>query len=151
MWNSREMLGGYLSFDTCCTTNNTVWLQTAKQGSVCGPMNEHLGLCDEDITPSHTHNDPLLDIQGSITRARARQLNLEVSSFLSNSLYDSENKLLPNDYIVLRYEERSRRHMEEVLEAWRTSEAARIKMEDQTKLSSSMPCSSWPVCFELVT
>jgi hypothetical protein len=59
---------------------------------------------DEDITPSHTHNDPLLDIQGPITRARARQLNLEVSSFLSNSLYDSENRLLPNDYIVLRYE-----------------------------------------------
>jgi hypothetical protein len=56
---------------------------------------------DEDITLSHTHNDPLLDIQGPITRARARQLNLEVSSFLSNSLYDFENRLLPNDYIVL--------------------------------------------------
>jgi hypothetical protein len=60
---------------------------------------------DEDITPSHTHNDPLLDIQGLITRARARQLNLEVSSFLSNSLYDFKNRLLPNDYIVLRNEE----------------------------------------------
>jgi hypothetical protein len=60
--------------------------------------------CDEDITPLHTHNDPLLDIQGPITRARARQLNLEVSSFLSNSLYDSENRLVPNDYIMLRYE-----------------------------------------------
>jgi hypothetical protein len=59
---------------------------------------------DEDITLSHTHNDPLLDIQGPITRARARQLNLEVSSFLSNSLYDFENRLLPNDYIVLRNE-----------------------------------------------
>jgi hypothetical protein len=58
---------------------------------------------DEDITPSHTHNDPLLDIQGPITRARSRQLNLEVSSFLSNS-YDFENRLLPNDYIVLRNE-----------------------------------------------
>jgi hypothetical protein len=59
---------------------------------------------DEDITPSNTHNDPLLDIQGLITRARARPLNLEVSSFLSNSLYDFENRLLPNDYIVLRNE-----------------------------------------------
>jgi hypothetical protein len=56
---------------------------------------------DEDITLSHTHNDPLLDIQGPITRARAHQLNLEVSSFLSNSLYDFENRLLPNDYIML--------------------------------------------------
>jgi hypothetical protein len=59
---------------------------------------------DEDITPSYTHNDPLLDIQGTITGARARQLNLEVSSFLSNSLYDFENRLLPNDYIVLKNE-----------------------------------------------
>jgi hypothetical protein len=63
---------------------------------------------DEDITPSHTHththNDLLLDIQGPITRARVRQLNLEVSSFLSNSLYDLENRLLPNDYIMLRNE-----------------------------------------------
>jgi hypothetical protein len=41
--------------------------------------------------------------------------------------------------------ERSRRHMEEGLEAWRTSEGARIKMEDQTKLSSSLPRSSGPV------
>jgi hypothetical protein len=68
--------------------------------------NKYLFHSDEDITPSHTHthNDPLLDIQGPITRARVRQLNLEVSSFLSNSLYDLENRLLPNDYIVLRNE-----------------------------------------------
>ena len=57
---------------------------------------------DEDITPLDLHNDPLLDIQGPITRARARQLNLEVSSFLSNSFYDFKNRLLPNDYIMLR-------------------------------------------------
>ena len=57
---------------------------------------------DEDITHLDPHNDPLLDIQGPITRARARQLNLEVSSFLSNSIYEFENRLLPNDYVVLR-------------------------------------------------
>ena len=48
---------------------------------------------------------PQLDIQtilGPITRARARQLNLEVSSFLSTPLYDFENMMLPNDYIVIR-------------------------------------------------
>ena len=56
---------------------------------------------DEDITPSDTHKTPL-DIQGPITRARARQLNLEVSSFLSTSLYVPENRLLPNDYIMIR-------------------------------------------------
>jgi hypothetical protein len=41
--------------------------------------------------------------------------------------------------------------MEEGLEAWRTSEGVRIKMEDQTKLSSSLPRNSGPVCLELVT
>ena len=58
--------------------------------------------CDEDITPSDTHNNPPTVIQGPITRARARQLNLEVSSFLYSSLYDFENRLLPNEYIVIR-------------------------------------------------
>ena len=57
---------------------------------------------DEDITSLDAHNTPPLDIQGPITRARAQQLNLEVSSFLSSSLYDFENRLLPNDYIMTR-------------------------------------------------
>jgi hypothetical protein len=48
------------------------------------------------------HNTSSLDIQGPITRVHARQLNLEVSSFLSTSTYDFENRLLPNDYIVIR-------------------------------------------------
>ena len=52
-----------------------------------------------------THNDPLLDIQGPITRAYVRQLNLGVSSFLSKSLYNFENRLLPNDYVMLRNQE----------------------------------------------
>ena len=29
-------------------------------------------------------------------------MNLKVSSFLSSSLYDYENRLLPNDYIMIR-------------------------------------------------
>ena len=37
-----------------------------------------------------------------MTRARMRQLNLEVSSFLSDSFYTFENRLLPNDVILLR-------------------------------------------------
>jgi hypothetical protein len=53
--------------------------------------------------------------------------------------------------LCLGMKERTRRHMEEGLEAWRTSEGAQIKMEDQTKLSSSLPHSSRPVCLELVT
>nr|ABB47073.1 retrotransposon, putative, centromere-specific [Oryza sativa Japonica Group] len=57
---------------------------------------------DADITNSDTHNNPPTVIQGPITRARARQLNLEVSSFLCSSLYEFENRLLPNYYIVNR-------------------------------------------------
>ena len=47
---------------------------------------------DEDITPTDTNDTPQDDIQGPITRARARQLNLQVSSFLylhNNFWYNS--------------------------------------------------------------
>ena len=57
---------------------------------------------DEDITPMDTNNTPQVDVQGPITRARARQLNLQVSLFLSNYSCDFENSLVPNDLIVLR-------------------------------------------------
>jgi hypothetical protein len=57
---------------------------------------------DEDITHFDACNTSPLDIQDPITRARARQLNLEVSSFLSTSTYSFKNRLLPNDYIVIR-------------------------------------------------
>ena len=49
-----------------------------------------------------TNNTPQVDVQGPITRARARLLNLQVSSLLSNYSCDFENSLLPNDLIVLR-------------------------------------------------
>ena len=52
-----------------------------------------------------TNDPPQDDIQGPITRARARQLNLQVSSFLSNVYCESENRFLPNDLIVLRNKE----------------------------------------------
>ena len=41
-------------------------------------------------------------MQGPMTQARMRQLNLEVSSFLSDSFHTFENRLLPNDVILLR-------------------------------------------------
>jgi hypothetical protein len=41
-------------------------------------------------------------MQGLMTRARIRQLNLEVSSFLSDPFHTFENGLLPNDVILLR-------------------------------------------------
>jgi hypothetical protein len=60
---------------------------------------------DEDITLLDTDNPPPLVIQGPIIRARARQLNQQVSPFLSSSACTYENSMQPNeivDYIVLR-------------------------------------------------
>jgi hypothetical protein len=37
-----------------------------------------------------------------MTRNRRRQLNLEVSSFLNNPFHTFENRLLPNDVILIR-------------------------------------------------
>jgi hypothetical protein len=57
---------------------------------------------DEDITPSDAPGDPPTNMQGPMTRAQMRQLNLEVSSFLSDPFHIIENILLPNDVIFLR-------------------------------------------------
>jgi hypothetical protein len=49
-----------------------------------------------------SNNTPLVEVQGSITRSRARQLNLQVSSFLCIYSCAFENSVLPNKLIVLR-------------------------------------------------
>ena len=54
---------------------------------------------DEDITPLDVPTDPPTVMQGPMTQARMRQLNLEVSSFLSDPFHTFENRLLPNDVI----------------------------------------------------
>ena len=41
-------------------------------------------------------------MQGPMTWGRMRQLDFEVSSFLSDPFYTFENRLLPNDVILLR-------------------------------------------------
>jgi hypothetical protein len=59
---------------------------------------------NEDITPMHMAETPPIVIQGPITRARARQLHKQVSSFLSTRAYSCEDGMLSNDiidYIVL--------------------------------------------------
>ena len=60
------------------------------------------GQVDEDITSSEVPADPPTVMQGPMTWARKRQLNLEVSSFLSDTFHTFENRLLPNDVILLR-------------------------------------------------
>jgi hypothetical protein len=61
-------------------------------------------LPDEDTTPMDTNNTPQADIEGPITRARARHLNLQVISFLRNYSCAFESSMLPNYLIVLRNE-----------------------------------------------
>jgi hypothetical protein len=55
----------------------------------------------EDITTSDT-TIPSIELQGPITRSRAQQLCRQVNSFLCSSTNDLENRLLPNDLIVIR-------------------------------------------------
>jgi hypothetical protein len=66
------------------------------------PLQE--GEDDDDITPMDSNNTPLVDVQGPITRSRARQLNSRVSSFLCTYSCAFENSVLPNELIVLRNE-----------------------------------------------
>jgi hypothetical protein len=56
---------------------------------------------DEDITPSDAPTVPSSVMQGGLM-TRRRQLNLEVSSILSDPFYTFENRLLPNDVILIR-------------------------------------------------
>jgi hypothetical protein len=60
---------------------------------------------DEDITPMYVAETPPFVIEGPITRACARQLHQQVSSFLSTRAYSCEDGILSKDiidYIVLR-------------------------------------------------
>jgi hypothetical protein len=56
---------------------------------------------DEDITTSDT-TIPSIELQGPITRSRAQQVRHQVNSFLYSSANDLENRLLPNDLIVIK-------------------------------------------------
>jgi hypothetical protein len=60
---------------------------------------------DEDINTSATII-PFVDILGPITQSRAQQLNHQVNSFLCSSAYNIESRVLPNDLIVLRNQEK---------------------------------------------
>ena len=54
------------------------------------------------MTPLDVPADPPTVMQGPMTRARMCQLNLEVSLFFSDPFHTFENRLLPNDVILLR-------------------------------------------------
>ena len=56
---------------------------------------------DEDITPMDTHNTLQVATRGAITRARAWQINLQLTSFLCTLFHDCVNRLLPNGIIII--------------------------------------------------
>src|SRR6266540_3009996 len=58
-------------------------------------------ISDEDISTTDITIPPIL-IQGPITRSRAHQLKQQMNSFLCSSSCENENRLLPNDVLVLR-------------------------------------------------
>jgi hypothetical protein len=53
---------------------------------------------DEDIP---THDDSPVAIQGPITRAHARQLQYQVKSFLSSTPCQLQDRLLPNEILIV--------------------------------------------------
>jgi hypothetical protein len=56
---------------------------------------------DEDIITLDTTTN-CIEVHGPITRSREQQLCCQVNSFLCLSANDLENRLLPNDLIVIR-------------------------------------------------
>ena len=97
---------------------------------------------DEDITPMDIQEVPPLDIQtiqGPITRARARQLNLEVSSLLSVSINNCENGLLPNFYNVIRNQGEGQGTHGEEHGGVEEQQGPPSHMEAQSNLTSSPP------------
>jgi hypothetical protein len=108
-------------------------------------------LGDKDITLSDAPAVPPSIMQGPMTRAQRRQLNLEVCSFLSDSFHTFENRLLPNDVILIRIIGEGH----EVLrgsgggdddQPGRPIEARGLVQHDFESASASRP-----VCLELVT
>jgi hypothetical protein len=49
-----------------------------------------------------THDDSRIAIQGPITRARACQLQYQVESFLSSTPCQLQDRLLPNEILIVR-------------------------------------------------
>ena len=83
-----------------------------------------------------TRADPPTVMQGPMTWARMRQLNLEVSSFLSNPFHTLERVM---------------RDLEEEVEALMTSKDVQQKPEAWSNMISSLSRPPGLVCLKLVT
>ena len=76
------------------TTVHGNWLSTLLEG-LGKPL---------EVPPDEDINDNFPLLQGPITRARVCQLSYQVKSFFSSTFVVHEDRLLPNDAIVVRCE-----------------------------------------------
>ncbi|WVZ70661.1 hypothetical protein U9M48_019305 [Paspalum notatum var. saurae] len=102
--------------------------------SILSTAAESSSASDEDISPMYTTESPPSVLQGPITRARARQLNQQVNSFLSSSTYTDKDGTL----------ERIRKGLDTSKESERNKEDVQVKLEAQSKSSSSLPRPAGP-------
>ena len=106
---------------------------------------------DEDIAPSDVPADPPTVMQGPMTRARMRQLNLEVSLFLSDSFYTFENRLLPNDVIFLSNIGEGHEKLGGRDGGKDDRKDIQHKPEARSNMNSRLPWPSGPVCHKVVS
>ena len=74
-----------------------------------------------------------------------RQLNLEVSSFLSDPFHTFKNRLLPNDVILLRNIEEGHEELGGRGGGGNTSKDVQYKLEPQSNSTLSLPRPLGPV------
>jgi hypothetical protein len=82
----------HLTFQICVHT----WGKEDEMPSRTTPIQE--GEDDEDIP---THDGSPVASQGPITRAHARQLQYQVKSFLSSTPCQLQDRLLPNEILIV--------------------------------------------------
>ncbi|WVZ87856.1 hypothetical protein U9M48_034431, partial [Paspalum notatum var. saurae] len=125
--------------ESCCDgfvsrPDAEAWAQVAEDEGMVGSSGRRRGHVDEDISPMYTTESPPSVLQGPITRARARQLNQQVNSFLSSSTYTDKDGTL----------ERIRKGLDTSKESERNKEDVQVKLEAQSKSSSSLPRPAGP-------
>ena len=93
----------------------------------------------EDITPSDVPIDPLTIMQSQMTRARIRQLNLEMSSLISDIfiVLRIDGYLMMLSYLGTL--ERVMKDLEDVVEAKMTSKDVQREPEGRSNMISSLP------------
>ena len=105
---------------------------------------------DEDITPLDTNNVSHMDIQGPITRASARRLHQDVSSFLC-FLVNMRILCYLMTLLYLGIMDRTMKCLKEYLEEVKIRWGVQVKPESHNIPSSSLPQSLGAACTKINT